>query len=72
MYFYPSTKQQAEVSAELTSLDDLDQKHHKGEDKQDMDEPSHCVGADESECPENKKNDGDCVEHDVGRFGVMF
>ena len=57
--------------AELASLDDLDQKHHKGEDKQDMDEPSHCVGADEPESPEDEKNDGDCVEHDRGRLGVV-
>lgn len=59
------------MSAELAALDDLDQKHHEGEDKQYMDEPSHCVGADEPERPEDEKNDGDCVEHDRGRLGVV-
>ena len=72
MYFCPSTNYQAEVSADLAALDDLDQKHRKGEYKQDMDEPSQSVGADESERPEDKKNDGDCVEYNGDRFGVIF
>jgi len=61
-----------EILAKLTSLDNLDQKDHRSEDQQDMDEPSQCIGADESESPEDKKNDGDSVEHNGGRFGVMF
>lgn len=35
-----------------------------------MDESSHRVGADESERPEDKKYDGDCVEH--GGWGCVF
>jgi len=58
-------------SADPTSLDDLNQKHHQGEDKQDMDESSHCVGTDESERPEDKKNDGDCVEHNFEVWRVL-
>jgi len=58
-------------SADPTPLDDLDQKHHQGEDKQDMDETSHRVGTDESERPEDKENNGDSVEHGIGVLWVL-
>ena len=59
------------MSADLTPLNDLNQKHHQGEDKQDVDKSTHCVGADESERPEDKKNDGNCVEHSFGVWRVL-
>ena len=70
MDFLPWNDGQAAISADLSSLDDLDKKYHQGEDKQDVDKSSHRVGADESERPEDKKNNGDCVEHDVCRLRV--
>lgn len=43
------------------ALDDSDQKHHDGADQQYVNESTHCVGADKSEYPEDKENDGNCV-----------
>jgi len=70
--FFTWAAREDEISADLTPLDDLDQKHHKGEYKQDVDESSHRVGADESERPEDKKNAGDCIEHSGWGCGFLF
>jgi len=43
------------------ALDDSDQKHHDGADQQYVNESTHCEGADKSEYPEDKENDGNCV-----------
>ena len=44
-------------------LNDSDQHHDDGNHKQNVDEPPNGVAADESEQPQNQKNDGDGPKH---------
>jgi hypothetical protein len=63
--FFTWAPKKDEISADLTALDDLNQKHNYGKNQEDVNESTERVGTDKSERPEDKKNDGDCVEHGV-------
>jgi hypothetical protein len=37
-----------------------------------MNEAAQCVGADKSKCPKDKEDNGDRVEHGIGRLRVLL
>jgi hypothetical protein len=53
------------TSNQASALDDANQDDDHGGHKENMDEPTHGVGGEESKCPECDENDGDCPEHEL-------
>src|SRR5512143_184752 len=52
-------------SDDSSSLDELDQHDHDGDDEQDVDEAAHRGGGDHSQNPEDQKDQADCPEHRI-------
>jgi hypothetical protein len=47
------------------ALDQIDDQNHNRNNKEDMNESAHCVGADQSKQPEYEQNNKYCPEHKV-------
>src|SRR5262245_47316860 len=61
-------KATTDASNRPSTAENPDQNDHNGHHEQQVDEPAHGVGRDQSEYPEDKQDHGNCLEHVLPPF----